>query len=246
MFGIRRCTFFLAACVSRLVAGCGGSTPTSPSPAAAAAAAVPSTASQANVSSVLPTSPPPSDAVQTLVVDGNNFKPGLTVTFRPSGGDTKTLTMPNGSTTTVSGSGINFASSTLFNMLVVLADAGTYSVKVTNPSGQTSNSFTFTVKAVEPPAPQVAPTITRVSPNTPTQSTVAQHIYLGGTNFVTGLTVTLTLPNGTSSTISSSAIAFGNSTVFNMQALLATAGSYSVKVTNPSGQASNVFAFTVK
>jgi len=68
------------ALASVLAAACGHSSPAAPS-------IVPQPAPQASlasatVSSVLPATLPPSTSMQTLVVEGTNFQPGLMVIFK--------------------------------------------------------------------------------------------------------------------------------------------------------------------
>ena len=60
-------------------------------------------------------------------------------------GLTVTLTLPDGTTSALSPSQIQNVTSTLFQMSVVLAAEGTYSLRVTTPSGGTSAPWTFTV-----------------------------------------------------------------------------------------------------
>jgi hypothetical protein len=325
---------FVTILVAALVAACGHSNPTAPSTSTPAA----TTALQAaaTVSSVLPAALPPSQATQTLVVEGANFMPGLSVIFAvgPASGSTpasdssqtlsgsaiqnltsssfevnvtvpgpgqytlrvinpsstpsepKTvtgdptitgnpavaglsprspvvssapdpvyvvgtgfisgvsvvLTLPDGTTSTVGGSSITFGSPTVFQMRPTFAQAGAYSLRVVNPSGQTSDPFPFTVQSPEAPAP---PVITSLSPGTLTAGTPVQLIYVSGTGFQPGLAATLTLPDGSTSPIDPSLVTFGSSTIFNVKAVLPTAGAYALRVTNPSGATSTPFAFTV-
>ena len=67
-----------------------------------------------------------------------------------------------------------------------------------------------------------------------------------GTNFQTGVTATLTLPDGSNVTVSGSAIVGSSATAFKMMVVLPTAGNYRVRAVNPSGQTSDAFAFVVK
>ena len=171
--------------------------------------------------------------MQPIYVSGTNFLNGLSAT----------LTSPSGATSTISGSAIAVGSATVFQMMVTLAEAGSYSVRVVNASGPASEPWAFTVKAAET---ATVPSIAGLSPRSPTQSTASQVVFAGGTNFVAGLTVTLTGPGGSTSTIGGSAVLGVNATGFYMTVTLATAGDYSLRVVNPSGQTSAVFAFSVK
>jgi len=105
-----------------------------------------------------------------------------------------------------------------------------------------SNAFSFTVLSAEP----VAPTITGVSPATPTQGTAAQGVYINGANFQSGLSIVLTAPGGSATPLPASAVAWFNATTCKMTTALTAAGTYSVAVQNPGGAASNVYSFTVQ
>jgi hypothetical protein len=337
---------FLIPFVGLLSAAC-GSNPVAPSQSALPAGGSTS-ASQASVASVLPSTLPPSGAEQTLFVSGANFKPGLTVTFTstastnslhggpptsfggsaiseltdssfqvrvtiptnghytlsvtnpestPSGpvsvnaepspstaptvvgmspksptaasatqgvyvlgtnfqaGLKVLLTSSGGNTSTIDGSAIYFGTATAFKMWAVLAEGGAYSLRVVNPSGDSSESWNFTVKGVEPPTtppttPQPpgdeTPSISGISPSAPTVNPSAQQVYVGGVHFANGLSVSLKRSNGESITLDGSAITFGSATAFKMSVVLADAGGYAMRVTNPSGKASDWFTFTVK
>jgi hypothetical protein len=153
------------------------------------------------------------------------------------------LTLPDGTTSAVSPTAIEFGNSTGFKIHVVLPTAGSYSVRVTNPSGLSSASFGFDVAA---PAAPATPTVTGTSPQTPTAGTALQGVYVAGTGFQTGLTVTLTAPDGTSTTASGSSIVVGSSVIFKMTVVLPIAGNYTIVVNNPTGPSSSVATMTVK
>jgi len=186
-----------------------------------------------SVSGTSPRSPTQSSVPQMVFVGGVNFAAGLTVS----------LTSPSGVTATLDPSAVQNVTSTTFQMTVLLPEVGTYSMTVTNPSGKTSAPATFVVKAPETPAP---PQVTGVSPSAPVVSTSAQPVYVFGTGFATGLTVQLTAPDGTTSTIAGASINVGSSTVFQMMLTLSQAGQYTFRVSNPSGLTSTAWAFTVK
>ncbi len=193
----------------------------------------PAVASPPAVTSTSPVSPTQSTAAQEVYVLGTNFQSGLTVL----------LTSPSGVTSTISGSAITYSLTTTFEMNVTLGDAGTYSVRVTNPDGNSSQALSFTVAAFQT---SPTPTIVGISPKSPTASTAIQTIPVGGTNFATGLTLLLTGPDGSTTTIGGTAITITSSTLMQFNAVLGVAGNYSLRVANPSGQTSAPWAFTVK
>jgi len=85
------------------------------------------------------------------------------------------------------------------------------------------------------------PTISNVNPSTVTSSALPRTITVNGTGFQSGLTVTIT----TSSSSTHPAPSQITSTSFQITAIFNT-GSYTISVTDPGGQASSPFAFTVK
>ena len=126
-------------------------------------------------------------------------------------------------------------------MLVTLPEPGSASLRVVNPSGAASNWKEFTVK----PGESAAPTVTRIEPEHPTASGASQPIWIVGTNFQEGLTVKLTRPGGSTTTISGDAIDRQSSTVVKVMMSLGDPGNYSLKVVNPGGQMSGSLSFAV-
>ena len=161
----------------------------------------------------------------TLSVVGSNFLPGATVSF---GSASLAATWQSSSELTA---GVPSS---------LVTSAGTFQVSVTNPgtSSTPSNSKPFTVAANNP-----VPTITLpLVPSSLPAGSAAQTLTINGTGFLTSSTVTF---NGTDH-----AAAYVNATQLTISltsADLTTAGSYSVKVTNPvpGGGPSNSVVFTV-
>jgi hypothetical protein len=185
------------------------------------------------ITSVQPDSITASTAAQYFFIGGTHFVTGLSVL----------LTRPDGSTTTLTGT--TDIPSVVANGAyahAILGPAGSYSVKVTNPNGLSSNVWSFEVHAPPAPAP---PTVSHTAPETITASASAQPIYVFGTGFLTGLTVTLTAPGGGTTTVSGSSINLGSTEVFQMMIVLATPGTYSFKVTNSNGLQTDVKTFIV-
>jgi hypothetical protein len=183
-----------------------------------------------SVSGISPARPAASSTPQTLSVIGAGFVAGLTAT----------LVRPGGATSTLSGSDIQTVTRGSFKIIVTFADAGAYSIRVSNPDGQQSNTFTF---ALAPPA--TLPAITSISPANPRPSATRQIVSVSGRSFQEGLTVTLLRPGGATSVLSDSEIQNVTAVSFQMIAILSDAGAYSLRVNNPDGQRSNTFNFTV-
>ncbi len=183
------------------------------------------------ITGVSPSSPVGSNTAQTLTVSGSNFTTGANITLRDI---TTGISYPNRATRA-------FTATSITINPVFGAVAHSWSVQVTNPNAQASNVFTFQVRA-----PAVAPAITGVSPSSPVGSNTAQTFTISGSNFITGANVTLrdittgiSYPNRAASAFSANSITINP--VFG-----AVAHSWSVQVTNPNAQASNVFTFQVR
>jgi hypothetical protein len=86
-----------------------------------------------SISALSPSSYPVSGSNQTMLINGSNFRSGATVTFHDPQGNPYVRTP-----TFVS-------SSQLSHQFNDGSDAGTWTVFVTNPNGQTSNTWSFTV-----------------------------------------------------------------------------------------------------
>ena len=86
------------------------------------------------ISGLSPSSYPASGSSQTMLINGSNFQSGATLTFHDPQGNAYVRTP-----TFVSSSQLSHS----FNDG---SDAGTWTVLVTNPNGQTSNTWSFTVK----------------------------------------------------------------------------------------------------
>jgi hypothetical protein len=95
---------------------------------------VPPTATAPSIERVEPTSVPRSTSPTRLTVLGRNFVAGLSVT----------LTDPTGEVTVIK-DGIGTVTATSFTVDLNLTVAGEYSLLVTNPSTENSNSVAFTV-----------------------------------------------------------------------------------------------------
>jgi DUF971 family protein len=182
-----------------------------------------------SISSISPATPTRSGGDQSVQVFGSNFQSGLTVT----------VFVPGGGTATLSGSQIQSVTSGSFTMVVTLNVAGTYGIRVNNPDGGQSNTFNFTTQAA-------TPSISSISPSTPTRSSSNQNVQVFGSNFQSGLTVTVFIPGGSTSTLSGSQIQNVTSSSFTMVITLNVAGTYGIRVNNPDGTQSNTFNFTTQ
>ncbi len=122
-----------------------------------------------------------------------------------------------------SATGVTVANSTTISATTPAHAAGAVSVVVTNTdakSGTLNNGYTFTA----PPAPNPAPTVISITPNSGTTNG-GTALSIAGTGFLPGATVKL---GGTSATV----LAVVNSTIINATAPAHTAGAVDVVVTN--------------
>jgi uncharacterized protein (TIGR03437 family) len=99
------------------------------------------------ISSISPATPTASPGNQTVTVFGSQFQSGLTATLFNS----------SGSTTTLSGGQIQGVSATAFQMTVNLSAPGTFGLRVNNPDGRQTGTFTFAVIHATPPMPTINP-----------------------------------------------------------------------------------------
>jgi len=190
------------------------------------------------IGSIAPGSPTASNSSQTLQVLGSGFEAGFAVN----------LILPNnGGSAGVNSTQIHSVTSTSFQLVVTLVLPGTYGIRVTNPDGGQSNTFSVAVMpGSSPPAQHSQPTITGVTPTTIVASSSSQGITALGNNFQNGLTVTLSLPNGKGpSQLSASQVVVFNSTAVGISAVFSEGGTVGLQVTNPDGGQSSVFNLNV-
>jgi uncharacterized protein (TIGR03437 family) len=180
-----------------------------------------------SISGLSPSSYPANNNNQSMQINGSSFQSGATVTFHDPQGNS----YPNKPATFVSSSQLSL----MFNNN---NDAGTWTVTIVNPGGQSSSAFNFTVSGA-------APSVSGVSPNPVPGSNNAQQLTINGSNFASGATATYHDPQGNSYP--------GHSTTFVNSGQLTDpqfndnndAGTWTVTIVNPGGQSSSAFNFTV-
>ena len=179
------------------------------------------------ISGLSPSSYPSNNTTQPMLINGANFENGVTLTFY----DPQNNVYSGRATTFVSSSQL----SATFNNA---SDPGTWTVFVTNPNGQTSNTLSFSVTAS-------APTISSLSPSSYPSNNTNQSMLINGANFQSGATLTFQDPQNN--------IYSGRATTFVSSSQLSATfndgsdpGTWTVFVTNPNGQTSNLFTFSVQ
>ena len=91
------------------------------------------------ISGISPSSPIATVGNQNVAVNGANFLSGLTVT----------VTFPSGGSATLSGSQILNVTGSSFTMVINFnGNAGSYSIRVNNPNGRSSNPFGLTTQSL--------------------------------------------------------------------------------------------------
>jgi subtilase family serine protease len=165
-----------------------------------------------------------STASQTLTIKGSGFQSGATVQAGYTG---YTVTLQ--------------VSSLSATQIQALIDVGTtarsWTVKVVNPGGMSSNVATLQVTA--PPSP---PAIASLSPNPMAGSAANQTLTILGSGFQSGATVQASYTGYTAALQVSSISAAQIKATINVGA---TARAWTLKVVNPNGQASNLASLTV-
>ncbi|HEV8578399.1 MAG TPA: hypothetical protein VGX68_04895, partial [Thermoanaerobaculia bacterium] len=160
-----------------------------------------------------------------------NFVSGANVTLRDlSAGQT----FPNRAAS-------SFSSTQIVINPTFTTAAHTWSVEVINPDGKSSGQYQFQVVAPSSPAPSVS----SVSPDPVTGSSSSQPFTIYGSNFVSGVNVTLrdlsagqTFPNRATSSFSSTRIVINPN-------FTTAAHAWSVEVINPDGKSSGQYQFQV-
>src|SRR5206468_1881970 len=119
------------------------------------------------------------------------------------------------------------------------SDVGTWSVKVTNPNGQSSGTVSFSVTPS-------GPVLSNVSPSTYPALDENHALTLTERNFVSGATLTFPAPGALPTRRSSDLLTFVSSGQLTYQFDNGSdVGTWSVKVTNPNGQSSGTVSFSV-
>ncbi len=194
------------------------------------------------INSISPGVPQVGNSDQNVTVNGSNFQAPITAT----------VFFPGGGSTNLSGAQIQNVTSTSFVMRITFGSAGAWSIRVSNPAGTQSNTFTFTVQSTVQ-----SPTIGSINPTNAVVLNSDQDVAVYGNNFQQNLTVSVTSPNGgvsvtspnaggkTLSSAQTTTITTTTSSSFLMRIRLFVAGVWMMRVINPDGRQSNPFSFTV-
>lgn len=183
----------------------------------------PADSSGARISGAAPAVPRVAMTAQSLLVTGDGFQRGLTLT----------LTDPQGVAHALSGTNITATEPTLVVTNAVLNTPGAWRMTVTNPRTEPSTAWSFTVLG--------APTVTGIEPTALARNVTAQQFVLVGSGFMLAPTVNLMGPRAPLS----ADIVSVTPTQVTVKAALTDAGQWRVVVTNPPNDPSAEFAFVV-
>jgi uncharacterized protein (TIGR03437 family) len=193
------------------------------------------------ITSMSPNPVPLTANPQTVTFNGSYFVSGLSVL----------LDSPSGNTTSVSGTNINYISSTQFTaQITVGTTAGSWTAEVVNPDGGESALFTFTASGTAP-----IPVITSIVTTSSNAAQIAQDTWIEvhGTNLTSVTDTWASLPasafvgalptalDNVTATVDgkAAAIYYISPTQINILAPLDSAtGSVAVQITSPLGTAS--------
>ena len=182
------------------------------------------------VTGVAPATPLAGPAPQALRITGNGFQPGLNMS----------LTDPQNAAHSVPVGDITEVVPTMITANVTLNTPGSWRVVVANPASSPMAPFGLsvlgppTVNAVNPAVAPGPITFDAANP---------RKIILGGSGFVSGLTVQLTPPGG-GAALSPKAEMITSQQV-TVTALFSTQGQWQVVVTNPGNQPSAPYTFPI-
>ncbi|RSN71657.1 CARDB domain-containing protein [Candidatus Methanodesulfokora washburnensis] len=186
-----------------------------------------------------------------LIATGTNFYNVVQITFTWSGPDSGTATWCKGDSNWNAGVTVNSDTSMTLRPRVLYQESGTqqktwnWIVTLKDNTGATaSRQFTVIYKSPTPTS-TTAPQVTGVSPSRLTASPSRQWISVIGNNFVSGATVTLQIGSNIYS-IPQDRTRLVGSTQIDVFVGLTDPGTWKVWVTNPDGQKSNIFSFTVE
>ena len=183
-----------------------------------------------DISSVSPNPVQPARDAQPITVSGHQFLERLTLS----------VTGPDGNSLEYREPAIRERRDRSFVVPVVFAEAGRYTLIVTNADGTTSNAFVMQAKQQS-----AAPVIEAIKPERLQASMNPQALQVQGQRFAAGLTVLVTDPTGTVQTIGGGQVSDVRPTSLQVMATLELAGDYTMVITSSSGVTSNAFAFHV-
>jgi len=204
-----------------VLSACGDTTPTGPTTPVAGAP---------HIDSVSPAAITPQSSPITLTVTGSNFVGTFTVN----------VVGPDGSVTPFDQSALQALSATSFQLNMPFPLTGAWAITIVTAGGTASNLFALTVVQAN-----AAPFILAANPTAVSVSSQPQTISMNGTNFIDGLSVRVTAPDGSLTILSGAALSLINPNQFQMDFVFTQFGIYSLTVMNPSGISSNTVTINV-
>jgi hypothetical protein len=182
------------------------------------------------ITGVTPSTPIQSDTPQLLSIRGDLFLTGMSLVVNG----------PDNSTTIYGNSDIEGLQQTSFQVRVLLARVGPYTLTPRSPTGTLSHGFQIQVLS-----DGAGPAISSLTPPALSRSTLGQSVAAQGTNFAPGLTVTIIEPDGATATIGGGNVTVSSSTVFQIFYVFSKVGTYTLRATNPDGASTNTVSLLV-
>jgi hypothetical protein len=141
------------------------------------------------------------------------------------------------------GMSINSSSGAVFGTPTA---TGTFNFTVTVHDSSSPQKTASKVLVISVAGATSTPIINSITPGIPQIGNSDQNVTISGSNFQAPLTVTVFFPGGSSTNLSSAQIQNITSTSFVMRTTFGSAGTWSIRVSNPDGSQSNTFNFTVQ
>jgi hypothetical protein len=182
------------------------------------------------IGSVSPTSPIAGPGDQAITVTGSGFYTGQTMT----------VTLPGGGTSTLSGAQMVNLTPTSFTALMTLAHPGTYGLLLTSPNTISGNTFNLIARAAT-----TTPTLVSISPAVPTAGPNDQPLTVYGSDIPASFTVVISFPRGGSATLSGAQVQNTQAGGFTLLARLLDDGIYRMQLRADDGRVSNELSFRV-
>jgi hypothetical protein len=184
-----------------------------------------------HITSVTPQSPVQSDAPQLLIVRGEQFPTGLSLV----------VAAPDNSTRIYSNSEIEGLQQGTFQVQVVLARPGIYTLTPRSPGASVASpGFQLQVSSAGS-----TPVISSISPSALSRNTLSQSVAAQGNNFDAGLTVTVIEPDGATVSLGAGNVIVSSPTAFQIFHVFNKVGTYTLRASNPDGTSSNTVSLLV-
>jgi hypothetical protein len=187
--------------------------------------------SQPRITAISPATPAKASAPQNVTITGEGL-----ATVASLG-----VTTPGGQSLSFGGGDLTGRSATSLQAAVTFNAIGRYEFSVTSADGSTSAPFGIEVREAGPAVE--GPVVDRTLPSATTRNREPQAFQVEGRGFASGLTALVTDPSGADVP---SVVGKVSPSSFELSVRLASAGDYSLVVSNPNGGVSSVVKIEVR